>query len=139
MRVKSSLRSQNFCISCPESCEKVHTSRSATMSKAFLSHHEHHSYGKGNRSMAMISASSVDATNADDVCSNASTEPNDFLIKVPPTSNRRQAASGLRERFQSSRRKPHEHQSISFKRGDSGPVISPRGAWILDTTCPLYL
>ena len=104
---------------------------STTMTKAFLCH-ELHSYDKRIPSMVSISARTMDTIDTDDDSVNDSVEANDFLIKVPPKTNQRQATSDLRERFQSSRRKHQERQSISFKRGNSGPEISTRS---LDTTC----
>ena len=102
-----------------------------TTTKAFLSH-EHHSCEKDIPSMITISASSMDATNADDDCAHESAEPNDFLLKVPPRTNRKQATSDLRERSNTFRRKPHERKSASSKRGDMAPEISTKK---LNTTC----
>ena len=104
-----------------------------TTTKAFLSH-KHHTYN-ALPSMVTIPANILDTTVTDGDCDIESDEPNDFLLKVPPRTNRRQEAtrSDLRERFQNSPRQIHEHQSSSFKRGDSLPDSSTRS---LDTTCP---
>ena len=105
-----------------------------TMTKAFLSH-EHRSDYNGIPSMETISERSVDTTDTDDDCTYENAEPNDFLPKAPPRTNRRSATTGLRERFHQSARSLlliHERQSIVFKRGDSGPEISTRS---LATSC----
>ena len=83
------------------------------MTKAFLSHKQDSC--KSIPSMVTISASSQDTIDKYAGCDSESAEPDDFLLQVSPGTDRRQATSDSRERFQSSRSLTHERLSTVFE------------------------